>query len=780
MDNRTIVLPSTRAIRAQLTSLSETLFLPNYLTMSDFISKLCLVEEYKFMDEDTRILLLLEASDFNAFKALQIERNFFTFTKNSTYIFKFFEELSAEQYDIQELSGADIYAEYDEHIAILQELYTRYEKLCNERKLLDKIFLPKIYTFNKAYARSCKEVTIHLEGHLTNFEFELLEKLKEFTSLFIVVPTTQFNKKVQQRFESLGIALEPGYEHTISLNDSQIVERVKLSETKNVSCEALSESLLEVAFIKQKIYEFIEKGYEPEKIAIILPDEQKVSILKSFDGKSNLNFAMGESYINTFIYKKLDATLTFIEQDSKENEARLERFGDEFYITLFSLYKRELSSVDLPSFLSSVGESIQIKEEKKIFLEELYSFEKLIHYMKGMSVKSALKLFMQRLSKRTLDDVRGGKITVMGVLETRNVSFDAVVIIDFDDNNVPTRSDKDMFLNTQIREKAQLPTTKDRENLQKHYYEMLMRRSQEVAISYVHSTQNAPSRFLKQLNIRETNSYSESDYASILFESKQPSHCEEEPIIQEYSFKGIELSATRLKTYLSCKRKYYYKYIESLKEHEIPQDIPKEHEIGTSVHEALKELYRKNNSYTEIKKLQDDFESELDKLSGESELEHYLIKLQKERFKEFYVNEIERFKQGWKVFSCEESYKVMFNGMQLVGKIDRIDKRDDELEVLDYKTGNYTLYNKNNFPDATDFQLEFYYLLASELGKVTRCAFYDLKESEIIPEAFLKEKLALLASHIQDLLSIESVNFEKCEDIKNCQYCEYALICGRV
>ena len=117
--------------------------------------------------------------------------------------------------------------------------------------------------------------------------------------------------------------------------------------------------------------------------------------------------------------------------------------------------------------------------------------------------------------------------------------------------------------------------------------------------------------------------------------------------------------------------------------------------------------------------------------------------------------------------------------MTLVGQIDRVDKRDNEIEVLDYKTGSYKLYNKNNFTEATDFQLEFYYLLTQSLGDVTSCAFYDLKEVEIVPEAFLGEKLEILQSHIKDLLNIEYIDFVLCEDETQCRYCEYAVICGR-
>ena len=102
-----------------------------------------------------------------------------------------------------------------------------------------------------------------------------------------------------------------------------------------------------------------------------------------------------------------------------------------------------------------------------------------------------------------------------------------------------------------------------------------------------------------------------------------------------------------------------------------------------------------------------------------------------------------------------------------------------KISVLDYKTGSYSLYTAKNFTEATDFQLEFYYLLASELGNVTGCGYYDLKDSKIVPEAFLNEKLAVLESNIKDLLNIEEVNFELCEDEKHCLFCEYRIMCGR-
>ncbi|MFT7003464.1 MAG: ATP-dependent helicase/nuclease subunit B [Sulfurimonas sp.] len=784
MNKTTIVLPSARAIRhEQLKIETSTLFLPNHITMSEFISKLCIVKDFKMTDEDSRVLLLLEASDFNSFDSLQIQRNFFTFTKNSSYIFKFFEELSAEMYDINTLDTSDIYAEYEEHISILQELYRRYENLCNERKILDKIFLPKLYNFNDEYASSHKNIELHVVGHLTNFELELLQKCCEFSSVSIIFDTSKFNTKMQDKFsEIFGFELEVGYKYKLSLNDKEVLEKEIALKNSNVSCESFSETMLQVAFVKKKIYDFVEKGYKAQNIAVILPDENFAPMLKTFDKESNFNFAMGEPYSTTQIYEKLNSSCKAIEQLSEENSARLNRVGSEIYKDLFSIYYKKVEEVDIVDFFDSFLQSCEVtKVESKIFKEQVYALKNILTVMKDMSVKSLMSLFLQRLSSATIDDVRGGKVTVMGVLETRAIEFDAVVIVDFSDSNVPRRSDKDMFLNTNIREMANLPTMGDRENLQKHYYEMLINSSKETAISFVASQQSSASRFLKHLDIKPKNSYEEQDYARVLFHKDLGSGTSvpQKEIKMDYSFKNVKLSATKLKTFLTCKRKYYHKYIQQIKSHEIPKDMPAEYEIGTAVHDALKELYIKKNSYESFDDLKRDLHKALDAECGKSELDKYLISMQKRRLNLFCEKEIQRFADGWEVKECEKALECTYAGMRLAGVIDRVDAKDGNLFVLDYKTGSYPLYTAKTFPDATDFQLEFYYLLASTIGNVSACGYYDLKDSKIVPEAFLEEKLAVLESNIKDLLMIEDVNFEKCEDTKNCLFCEYKIMCGR-
>jgi len=780
MENVTYVLPSARAIRArQLLGEEESLFLPHYITMSEFLSKLCIVEGYRFIDEDTRTLLLLEASNFSNFTQLQIERNFFTFTKNASYIFKFFEELSAELFCIEDLQNADLYAEYEEHISILQELYKRYKVLCDEKKLLDKIFLPDLYRLNKHFLQRHSKIVVDVVGYLTNFELLLLQEACSYCEIELHIDTTRFNTKMQTKLNTLGLELQSNRSYCISLNKKEILqERNFLRDTKIV-CESFSESLLQVAFVKYKIYEMIQKGYKAEDIVLILPDENFATLLQGFDKEHNFNFAMGRSFSSTQIYQKLWATLEALDNASKENLQRLKRVGKEYYEQLFGVYKQEFSVSEFFILLQSFKEEINSKEQRSIFEEELFHFRALEHYIEGMSLKALLHLFLQRLAKRSIDDTHGGKITVMGVLETRDVSFDGVVIVDFNEGNVPKKSEKDMFLNTQIRERSKLPTMVDREDLQKHYYELLIANAKEVAISFVSTEQSIPSRFLKQLGIEAQNTYSEKSYAELLFKPTSKKLIKDQEIVAAYDFTEHKISATMLKNFFECRRKFYYRYILLLQEHKIPKDMPQELEIGESVHEALAKLFADQKSFESYEKMYKKLELSLDAVCGKSELEKYQIALYKKQLQEFCHHEVKRFDDGWQVYGCEQSYSSFFAGITISGRIDRIDRHNEQLFVLDYKTGTYPIYNLKNVAEATDFQLEFYYLLAKNIGEEIRCGYYDLKKCTIVEELLLEEKLAVLESNIKDLLMHKEFEFFQCEDLKTCLYCPYKTMCGR-
>ena len=196
------------------------------------------------------------------------------------------------------------------------------------------------------------------------------------------------------------------------------------------------------------------------------------------------------------------------------------------------------------------------------------------------------------------------------------------------------------------------------------------------------------------------------------------------------------------------------------------------------MHNALQEVYEKQNRFTEKDALKKAIAQALKIHSADTVLDKYLQKMWIKRLDAFIDNEIEHFKEA-EVMACEKSLSKEVCGIRLNGNIDRIDRTLDGLEVLDYKSGSYPTYTVRTVGKATDFQLEFYYLLAQNEGEVKSCGYYDLKSGNIIREDLLESKLELLYGHLQELQETKVFDFEKTDDLKECTYCPYTALCGR-
>ena len=307
--NKLVIYPTSRAIRSSLQDyLSQNGILPKSITIGDFEKKALLVKGRTFIDEDTRILLLKEASEFSTFKNLHIDREFFAFLKNSKFLFGFFEELAVELVDIEDLKSADVYVSYVEHLEILQTLLEKYKALLSEHAYCDKIILPARYTINDSYLESIDELELHLEGYLNNFEFELFMKIAQNKKVFIYLHTNAFNKKMLHKFHELGFALKAGHHYKLNLTSIMIEEETpQIYSQTNYKTFSSNSRILQAAFIKKSVYDFIELGIQAKDIVVILPNSSFADLLSLFNQENNFNFAMGNSYKNTLLYQEISA-----------------------------------------------------------------------------------------------------------------------------------------------------------------------------------------------------------------------------------------------------------------------------------------------------------------------------------------------------------------------------------------------------------------------------------------------------------------------------------------
>lgn len=374
-----------------------------------------------------------------------------------------------------------------------------------------------------------------------------------------------------------------------------------------------------------------------------------------------------------------------------------------------------------------------------------------------------------------MDDVRGGKVTVMGVLETRGVSFEAVVIVDFNEGVVPATSSKDQFLNSQVRAFANLPTKNDREALQKQYYKRLLEQAKESVILYSTSDNKLPSKFLYELGLENA----EQTQAQFDLLYAQDSQLQEqvEPVVEHFDATAITWSASRLKTFLECKRKYYYRYIQKL------QAKPEEElNEGAFLHSLLDHLHRERDSYQNKEEMQKQIDILLDTLLPfEDAKTNYKKLLWKQKLKGFVETQIDHFSNDWKVVEREKEFQGDIGGLRFKGRIDRIDQNDTHTLVLDYKSGSTKDAQKTkNLESLNDLQMSIYHQMLSAKYQNINLAFVKLFENGEIEEiTVLEEKNERLGEVIVELKQTKNFVASQCEDLQKCKWCEFTLMCGR-
>jgi ATP-dependent helicase/nuclease subunit B len=769
-----IVYPTSRCIREAVAESTES-FLPHMMSMGEFISRAYVAKGKIVPDEDLRLLAMHEASDFSAFAALNIERNFFSFIQNSEYLFRFFEELSSEQVSVETLQAVDVYGEYEEHIAILMRLRERYGEICVSKGWADRIFNSTHTTIQHDFLRNFETITIVVEGYLSRYEIALLRECAEHLEVVLHYNTTTYNRKMTARLGEMGFELSEGREYRLSLSQIRIIADTPLRLNRSVTCEVFYTRLAQIGFIKASVEAFVEEGIAPEKIAVVLPDEDAAQMVREFDSEGNFNFAMGEPFANSALYRELESITLFLDEMSVLNTERIRSIKSTTIEWFKAHYPKKFQ-------LSYLEELILLcegcdEESLDIIRDEVQRFSHLSHALEEMEFRAVFRIFMNRLRQRSIDDVRGGKVTVMGLLETRGVSFDGVVIVDFNEGYVPHKSEKDLFLNTKTREYAGLPSAHDRESLQKHYYAMLCNRAQKVAIGCVQNAESVPSRFLLQLGIKSIPSVYR--YEEVLFPTPSFNAREVGVYESDYDFTAKPLSASGIKTFLSCKRSFYYRYIEHIREHELPRDLSQERDIGNELHSVLEKVYKLHDRYISASEIKETLGRLWEDQKTDDPLERYMKRLWIEKLEGFCESEASRFTSGTKVLYTEKEVSCEVEGIRLSGRIDRIDEKEGKLEVIDYKSGKYPDTTIEPKESDVDYQLSVYALLAGELGEVSRCGYYDLGRGELKFEQFLEAKIAKLREILAVMASQKRWNWEMCEELGRCRHCPYTYLCHR-
>ncbi|EAL1354915.1 hypothetical protein B6848_02515, partial [Campylobacter coli] len=621
-----------------------------------------------------------------------------------------------------------------------------------------------------------------LQGFLSKFEEDLLCEISKIKSTIISFKTSKFNLEYLLELDFLkDIHLELDMFYEVNLSQKKILKQEKLSNPNTlIKLKAFELRSLQCAFVMDEISNFVRAGIDPEKIAVITPDESFCELLKLFDKNNMLNFASGVSIKESLFYQKIKALYNGANSDAfiykiDENYFEQEKMIFDYHNTLlhylelqFEDFRTRFDQIcDLQYFENLIHSFLKDESQELMNLvQKELCFIKDLLKNKSLKLKELMQLFFMQLDQIKLSYVGGGKVTVMGLLESRGLSFDGVVILDFNEDFVPKRSINELFLNNEVRKKAGLISYERRENLQRLYYENLIKNAKKLSISFVENEEQTRSRFLDELdfNFFEEKTTPSKAYLNALKLGYQGVRLNLNPIkapVLKHDIFEKELSFSRLNLFLNQKRTYFYRYILELPEPRALSDESKAKNQGNFIHKML-ELYYKNYSKNNfnLKIFNDLLEQEYQKYSI-SELELEIFKL---KFIQFAENEKEHFKLGYKVIEQEEEHYKALNiqnhTIRLKGIIDRIDKLEDKHFIIDYKSGKVP---------SKSFQLAFYKALYDENAETK---FYDLNQMQFVEEK--AKSLDELKECLKDLLEQreEEIEFENDKD----EYCPYKII----
>ena len=188
-------------------------------------------------------------------------------------------------------------------------------------------------------------------------------------------------------------------------------------------------------------------------------------------------------------------------------------------------------------------------------------------------------------------------VQIMGVLETRNIDFDHLLLLSCNEGNMPKGVNDSSFIPYTIRKAHHLTTIDNKVALYSYYFHRLLQRAGDITIAYNNSTDNGHtgemSRFMLQLLVE---SGQKIDHYSLTAKN-HPTPLMPKPIEKdETALSKLEqisrLSPSALNTYIRCPLAFYYQYIAHISEPAPAPETIDNRLFGNIFHRAAYLIYK--------------------------------------------------------------------------------------------------------------------------------------------------------------------------------------------
>lgn len=362
----------------------------------------------------------------------------------------------------------------------------------------------------------------------------------------------------------------------------------------------------------------------------------------------------------------------------------------------------------------------------------LETIEKSVSGHANISVKSGSLLLTQMVQqqKLTFEGAENRSLHVMGLLETRTLDFDRVIILSLNEGSLPGTRKRESLIPLDIASMStfDLPTFTQADAVASYHFHRLLQRPREVHLLYVMPSEKSGvkemSRFIKQLQFdwKAKNSALDWHEPMIHFNSSKPEEVNvvsqiaktEEVLNQvKVNLRDRGLSPSSIAMFATCSLKFYYSQVLNLRKDKEAEDEMGADVFGTWVHKVLEivddEILSQQHGWYDQANVQEritNLDDYLDKAmlliqarEGVYELEkgfNFVLKeVAKTILEQYYLSEPSWSTDRIQLVAIERKFETRVTvtcqqeeiDVRLTGRVDRLDRKGNTYRIIDYKTG---------------------------------------------------------------------------------------------
>ncbi|WP_339658395.1 PD-(D/E)XK nuclease family protein [Flavobacterium frigidarium] len=307
-------------------------------------------------------------------------------------------------------------------------------------------------------------------------------------------------------------------------------------------------------------------------------------------------------------------------------------------------------------------------------------------------------------------------LQIMGVLESRVLDFDTVIVTSMNEGKFPAGKSQNSFIPYDVKRELGLPTFKEKDAIYTYHFYHLLQRAKNVYLLYNTESDGLDagekSRFITQLEVEKqaNHNLTHEIYNAVLPEKAyEPMVIEKSEAVMDRlkEIAAVGFSPSALTSYIRNPIQFYFQKILRIREVDEVEENIALNTLGTIIHETLKVLYDpfvgKFISEADIvncfKLIDAEVLTQFKAVYKEGEIKKgrnlLAFEVAKRNVHNFLKVELEGIKAGdaIKIIALEKTYERVLTDPSLPfpvlikGNVDRIEERNGNIRIIDYKTG---------------------------------------------------------------------------------------------